>query len=298
MHRTCVIAVLGPALWLSQPAPTQAAPTYDLNLGLRYEDNLTRAEAAADQEHDTAINAGSRVSGRHRLGLQDSLSWDLGMNLTWWTRFEDLSELAGDAALRYRRSYSTAFGAPWLEAAIAATGFKHRDSALRDGGLVRAGLTAGRRFGARTDARLGYAYVVRRAVEDDVFDLEQHETFAQVDVALGPRWLVYSGITLREGELVSSAGVPNPRILASANEVSVAPDAALGVGRSPLGVGRSVRRSYQIDGLVIDGEAGVNVLLGRGVALDLAGGYVQAYAAGDNQYNGCRVNLNLLWQFR
>jgi len=293
-----MLTVVGLGLGLARPPVSVAAPTYDLNLGLRYDDNLTRAEAAADQEHDTAVTAGSRVSGRRRLGLLDSLSWELGLNATWWTRLEDLSELAGDAGLRYRRSFSTAFDSPWLEAAVIATGLKHRDSSLRDGGLVRAGLTAGRRLGARTDARLGYAYVVRRAVEDDVFDIEQHEAFGQIDLTLGPRWLAYVGVTAREGELVSSAGIPNPRILAAANEVSREPDSAVGSGRSPLGIGRSPRRTYQIDGLVLDGEAGLNVLLGRGLALDLAAGYVQAYAAGDNQYNGCRVNLNLLWQFR
>jgi hypothetical protein len=131
-----------------------------------------------------------------------------------------------------------------------------------------------------------------------VFDLEQHEAFAQVDVSLGPRWLLYGGFTAREGELTSSATIPNPKILRSANAVSQRPDAALGRGPSPTGVGRNVRRTYQIDGVVLDAELGVNVLLGQGLALDLAGGYLQAHAAGDNQYNGARASVSLLWQFR
>jgi hypothetical protein len=286
------------AALLALTASSHAAPTYDLNLGVRHEDNLTRAEAAADQEQDTAVNAGSRVSGRMRLGPIDAVTWELGWNATWWTRFSDLSEIAGDAGLRYRHTVSTDFGATWLEGAINLGGLKTYDSAIRDGGTARAGLTTGRRFGTRGDGRVGYAYNVRRAIEDDVFDLETHEVFGQFDLTLAPRWLAYVGITAREGELVSSATVPNAKILSAANEVSEDFDSALGFGRAPVGAGRNPRRTYQIDGVVLDGEIGINYLLASGVALDLSAGYVEAHAAGDNLYNGARLNLNLLWQLR
>jgi hypothetical protein len=287
-----------PALALAlAAADARPAPTYDLAFGARHEDNVTRAEAAGDQEHDTGVDLASHVSGRSRIGARDTLTWELGFGATWWTRFEDLSELAGDAGLRVRHAFADDFEAPWIELAASATALAFLDSDIRNGGSARAGFTAGRRLGARLDARVGYAYVVRRALEDRVFDLERHEAFGQVDVALGRRWLAYAGVGAREGEFVSTAGVPNAKVLASANAVSRDFDTAFGDGPAPVGPGRSPRRSYQIDAVVLDAEVGLNYLVGSGLALDVATGYVQAYGAGDNQYNGYSVNAHVLWQF-
>ena len=274
-----------------------AQPTYDLDFGVRHDSNLTRAERADDQEDDTAVVLGSRVSGVMRLQPQDTLTGEIGMGATWWTEFSDVSELAGELGLRYRHAFGTDFQAPWLELAVAAVGLKYKDSDIRDGGLARAGLVGGRRFGM-LDTRLGYTYQVRRAVEDDVFDLEQHKAFGQFDAHLGSRWLLYGEVSALEGEVVSTAGIPNPKVLRHANEVTDGADRAFGRGPSPTGIGQSVRRSYQLDAVVLNGELGINYPLRRDLALDLAANYLQAYGEDDNQYNGFGVNASLLWRFQ
>lgn len=291
-------AAVGLALFAFVNSQAAAEPTYDLEFGVRHESNFTRAERTDDQEDDTGVVLGSRVSGIKRLQPQDTLTGEIGLGVTYWQEFPDVSELAGELGLRYRHAFAVDFDAPWLELAVAAVGLKYKDSEIRDGGLARAGLIGGRRFGSVFAGRVGYAYQVRRAAEQQVFDLEHHEAFGQIDAHLGQRWLLYGEISALEGEIVSTAGTPNPKILAHANEVTIGADPAFGLGPSPTGAGRSIRRSYQLDAVVVSGELGVNYPLRSGLALDVAANYVQAYGAGGNQYNGFGVNASLLWQFR
>jgi hypothetical protein len=270
-----------------------AGPTYDLSFGGRYEDNLARAEAAGDRTDDAGIVLASHVSGRVPVRTLGRLSWELGFSANWWSTYTDLGELAGDAALRYRQSLRPAFDAPWLEIVAAGSVMKFQDSDIRDGGRARAGVTLGQRLGARVDARIGYAYHLRRAFEERVFDLEQHEVFAELDLNLTQRLVFYTSARVREGELTSTAAVPNPKILNQANAVSRDFDRVFDDNETPA----RLRRTYQIDGAVTAGEAGINYLLARDLALDVAVEYFSADAAGDNHYHGYIVNASILWQF-
>ncbi|MGR8918674.1 MAG: hypothetical protein ACU85V_03570 [Gammaproteobacteria bacterium] len=275
-----------------------AAVDLDAELGLRFDENLTRAEAAADQEHDRALVLNGRAAQRWRPSPLTSVTAEAGVGVRWWTRFEDVSVLTGDAGLRLKRRLDAGFRAPWAELALSATGLVHNDSDIRDGAIVRAGLTAGRRIGDTVSARLGYGYSIRRAAEDRVFDLEQHDAFGQLDWQLGPRWLLYAELAATEGEITSTAGIPNPRIGRKARVLPRKDDDAFGLGPSPTGTGLSPRWTYQIDGVIASAAAGVNYPLTPGLAVDVSARYVQAWAAGDNQYNGYIVDAGLLWQFR
>jgi len=270
-----------------------AGPTYDLTFGGRYEDNLARAEAADDRTDDAGIVLASHVSGRVPVLAQGRLSWELGFTANWWSTYTDLGELAGDSALRYQQTLTQAFDAPWLEIVVAGSVMKFQDSEIRDGGRARAGVTLGQRFGPRVDARAGYAYHLRRALEQRVFDLEQHEAFGELDINLTQRLVVYTSARVREGELTSTAAVPNPKILSKANAVSRDFDRVFDGEETPA----RRRRTYQIDGVVAAAEAGFNYLLARDLALDVAAEYFTADAAGDNHYHGYIVNASILWQF-
>ncbi|GEM_PF-1161304 len=269
----------------------------DAEIGMRHEQNLGRAERQADQEHDTALVLNAHAEQQFRLDPLTRISVEGGLGTRRWTRFDDLSEYSAELGVRARRALNHSFEAPWAELSLKAIGLQHQDSDIRDGGILRAGATGGRRFGHRFDARLGYAYQIRRAAEDRIFDLEHHEMFGQLDVQLGRRWLVYLEVGVIEGELVSTAGIPNPRFARAAKILPRGDDDAFGLGPSPLGSGLSPRWTYQIEGVVLNGEIGINYPLRPGLAIDVAARYVQAYASGDIEYDGYTVNAGLLWQF-
>ena len=266
-------------------------------LGMRYEENRTRAEAELDQRDDTAVVATANARELWRLDPLTRVSAEVGLEGRLWTRFQDTSRLAGSLGLRVKRLLDTDFKAPWIEGSASVTGLVHRDSRIRDGGVIRAGVTVGKRFGARMNARAGYAYNVRRATRDVVFDIEHHEAFGQLDWTIDNRWLLYADFRATEGELTSVATLPNPKIGAAAKHVSIDFDTSFERGPSPLGIGERPRWTYQLDGMTLSGELGVNVALKPGWALDVAARYVTADAAGDNQYNGYIVNGGLLWRF-
>ena len=135
---------------------------------------------------------------------------------------------------------------------------------------------------------MGYSWRLRRAEKTAVFDTVNHEVFAQLDWHAGERWLVYTGLTARLGDLVTVSSVPNPKALRNAEAITPGFDFAFD---------RSKRRAYRIDGHALMPELGVNYRLGEGWSLDLAGTGLVANARGDNRYHQFGLIASLLWQF-
>ena len=275
-----------------------AGPVIDLELAARYQNNLSRSERPQDRQNDAAVVVGARVVDTHRLSPQSQWFWKLGAMWTQWTEFSDLSQFAGDAALGYRYQFGTHFEAPWLLATITGTGLAHIDSDIRDGGKVRGALIGGRRFGHRFATEVGYTYEVRRAIEDEVFDTEQHRVFGQLDYTISPRWLSYSSVGVVDGDVVSVSVAPWPKAMRVANAITRDFDGAFGSTSTLDGSpGRRPRWAYQLDAVVLTGEVGVNYLLKPGLVIDASANYAQANGEGDNKYNTYGVNLSLLFQF-
>lgn len=270
-------------------APVAAAsPRYDFSLAVQHEDNLPRAERRQDRLSDTALELAGRMSRPVLETARGTLLWELGFSARWWTAHPDLSEFAPSLGLRYRQRLGPDFTAPWVEVGALARGIKTADSVIRDGVETRLGLTVGQRLTSTLDGRVGYSAQLRRAEKTAVFDTLNHEAFAQLDWHPSPRWLLYTGLTARVGDLVTVSSVPNPKALRNAEAITPGFDFAFD---------RSKRRAYRIDGHALMPEFGVNYLLREGWSLDLAGTGLVAEAKGDNRYHQFGVTASLLWRF-
>lgn len=268
--------------------PAAAAPAWDVDLALHYEDNLTRGQLDTDRLGDTAVEVGGHGSMTLLTTERSSLIGEAGVSTQWWLDYTAVARLAGDGALRYRTRLGADSAAPWLELGLAGSVLRFRDSALRDGAQGRLGITLGQPLSERLSGRVGYVWQVRVADEDTVFDATTQDVFAQLDFAVNDRCLIYGGITVRQGDLVTVALVPNARALRAASAVSKDLDTAFG---------SAPRRAYRIDGDVVEGEVGINLMLQAGLALDLAATGFTAEADGSNHYHGTGLTLSLLWQF-
>ena len=279
---------LGLMSTLAVPPAASAAPRYDVSLTVQHEDNLTRAERKQDRLSDTALELAGSLSRPLVETARSTLLGDLGFSARWWTEHPDVSQFSPELGLRYRLRLGPDFAAPWLEAGATARGIQTANSVIRDGVETRLGLTLGQRLLPTVEARVGYGWQLRRAEKTAVFDTENHEAFVQFDWHVDPRWLVYTGLTARTGDLVTVSSVPNKKALGSADAVTPGFDFAFD---------RSKRRAYRINGLALLPELGVNYLLSDGWSLDLAGTGLVAEADGDNRYHQFGVTASLLWRF-
>ena len=287
--RLTLLALLTPLFGICLSSTTAlATPRYDASFALLHDDNLSLAERSRDRLADTAFELAARVTRDLVETEQGSLWWEAGLSARWWTAHPNLSEFSPEVGLRYRQRLGATFKAPWVEVAVSGRGIKLADSPIRDGAAARFGLSVGQVLTDNLEARVGYAWRLRRAQRDAVFDTGNHEAFAQLDWTLAQRWVVYTGLTVHVGDLVTVSSVPNRKALRNASALSEDFDGAFDTTR---------RRAYRIDGHALMPEVGLNYLLQEGLSLDLAGQGVVAAARGGNRYHQFGLTLSLLWQF-
>lgn len=275
----------------------------DVDAGFSYADNVAQAERSDDRLVDERLSLGATL--KHTLHLAPSLNVGLEASLAGRDslRFQALDALTVGGATRWRYQPVRTFSAPWLEFDLEAAWRRHRDSAIRDGASLRAGLAAAKRLTDRLLGRAGYAFDLRRAREASVFDLEGHRVFVNLDYALGPRLALYATGTWRSGEVVSSAAAW-PTLLRHAN--AFAADPALRFERRrlpptvappPGGTPFVPRVAYQLEAQAFDALAGANLALGERASVDVHAGYFNTRGRGDNDYRGFRAGLHLLYRF-
>lgn len=282
---------------------TVVAALLDVDFGLTYEDNVAQAERQADRLADERVTLGAAL--RHTVHLAPSLNVGLEASLaaTDSLRFQALDALAAGAAARWRFQPLRRFAAPWLELDLEARYRRHRDSVLRDGADGLARLALAKRLGDRLLGRLGYAFDLRRARRERVFDLEGHRLFVNLDYAVTPRLALYTTGTWRSGEIVSSSAAW-PTLLRHANAFASDPALRHEPRRLPPGVpvpagGPPVvpRVAYQLEASAFDALAGANLALGAHASLDVHAGYLNTRGRGNNDYRGFRAGVQLLYRF-
>lgn len=270
----------------------------DIALEYLYDDNIGRAEVDDDILDDNII----ALSGSFNLpqvlnaraGLLHTLRLEYAGNAEW----EDLSAFTASAASTFRFRPGAAFSAPWYEAQLAAALLQHRDSDIRDGGQIRLNLSVGSNLTDRLVGRVGYRYELRRAWEDEVFDLDNHRFSGNVDYGVNERVTLYGTLAWQTGEVVSTA-TPRPQVL-NASEARHLDDA---LSERPVGAIRvgnffqGERVAYRLDADTLTGEVGLNLALSQKLALDLSALHFRAYGDGDNDYDGLQLRAGLFYRF-
>lgn len=187
---------------LAQTDPGAGIKRWQGDVSATHDDNVTRANAAADERADTL------------LGLRLARDWDLALNPntrllltlagggTSFLRYNRLSHAFGEAeaTLEYRAEGS--FGAPLYSAFMRLTGDQTR-STLRSGVRGAAGL---RVSAALTDRLSGLASVAyeRQQARSAVFAGERRSARLGLDYAVSNVGTLYGSAELRQGATTAS----------------------------------------------------------------------------------------------
>lgn len=178
----------------------------DLEATIGVDDNVSRAAANIDIEHDgflTLAGTGGYSLYQGKAGLLVGKGL---LEANKFSRFDGLSNLVATAKLNYTFGFSNRFGAPWFSLELD-YGVVEFESFLRDSNVLRAAASMGMQIDDVTSLRLGLSYKDRDA-ESSVFDTKQSSFFVSLDWAVLQKHIVYVTYKIETGDIFSSASSP------------------------------------------------------------------------------------------
>lgn len=197
---------------LASVAPARAEWFYDAQIGGMYDDNLTRAQQAADVRADGAVTLSADAGWFYALSGNDGFSLSLDANSEAYARFHGLNLVSIGAAAVYRHKFGVGYAAPWISATVSAAHDSYRDD-IRDGERYDARLEFGQRLSERFDASVGIAIDRRHARNDrpvvpgisgKVFDLRGQSAFARAGYDITDRLQLGGSVLVRRGDVEST----------------------------------------------------------------------------------------------
>lgn len=280
--------ILAIALLLLAPAALADSTRFGVDAELARDDNVTRGVQSPDQKPDTLLSLEPFASHSKRLGDETGIVLRGGARFTHFFDFRDLSQLALSGRAAWRWQPARGFSAPWLDLIGEAQWLTHKDSELRDGHVLAAGIGTGSHVTDRIRLAAG-AGIERRSGDDSgLYDLWTKRLWGSLDYRVGLRSVVYGRITRIAGDHVFSAIDPQSQgWLAAISEVTVA-DPALGSGFI----------SYRIEATTLLYELGFNYPLAGNQALDASITTFKSTSDRDNrEYDGAVLRLGYLYRF-
>ena len=194
--------------------PAFADGWIDIEPALVHYDNLTRAQHAADRRSDTA--AALQASAAYLLALTgaDTIGGSLDVRGEAYRQYPRLDVMALGAGASYRHKFGLGSTMPWMLASVSYAREDYRDD-LRDGERLRLALEIGRRVSDALDVAAGISAEHRSGdfnpppplpgYSARVFDLRGKSAYARTGVALSDRLFLSARLTVRRGDVESTA---------------------------------------------------------------------------------------------
>jgi hypothetical protein len=206
-----VACVLLPML-LCAAGPAYAEWFYDLHAGGLYDDNLTRAQQAADVRGDGAATLAATAGWFHAPSGADGITLSLEAGSEAYARFHGLNLISIGGSASYRHKFGLGRDVPWASISVSAAHDDFRGD-IRNGDRLEARLEVGKRLGENFDGSVGVA-VDRRWADNDrpvvpgisgkVFDLRGQSVFARVAYDITERLQVGARVSARRGDVEST----------------------------------------------------------------------------------------------
>ncbi len=255
--------------------------------------NVSRAwirdDRVADSISQLALGGGyvRRLGGNGRFLLTGYAGYDAHET------YDELNRFRVSVQARYEFQVSRGFSALHYGVGMEVTGFRYRDSVIRDGTRVRFNVDISKRLGRHWMTDLAWEYR-RRNARNEVFDTRHQEITLGLVYRPGRRVNYYLDYRYLQGDLVSSASGPRDSPASASLADKRVPD--------PVFVRNCVANceywSYRYTGSGKSATAGVVIDLNETLSLDLAltREYRNADAAGVD-YSDFSAMVGLIWLF-
>jgi len=197
---------------LCTAGPAYAEWFYDAHAGGLYDDNLTRAQQAADVRGDGAATLAASGGWFYAPSGTDGTTLSLEANSEAYTRFHGLNLISIGGSAGYRHKFGLGRDVPWASIIFSAAHDDFRGD-IRDGDRIEARLEVGKRLSDNFDASVGIATDRRFASNDQPvvpgisgkpFDIRGHSVFARAAYDVTERLQVGARVSARRGDVVST----------------------------------------------------------------------------------------------
>jgi hypothetical protein len=204
-------------LWLSMmllcaAGPARAEWFYDVRAGGLYDDNLTRAQQAADMRGDGAATLAATAGWFHAPSGADGITLSLEANSEAYARFHGLNLISIGGSAAYRHKFGLGHDVPWASITVSAARDDFRGD-IRDSDRLEARLEVGQRLSENFDASFGVATDRRFASNDrpvvpgisgKAFDLRGQSVFARAAYDVTERLQLGARVSARRGDVEST----------------------------------------------------------------------------------------------
>jgi hypothetical protein len=204
-------------LWLAMmllcaAGPARAEWFYDARAGALYDDNLTRAQQAADVRGDGAATLAASAGWFHAPSGADGITLSLDASSEAYARFHGLNLISIGGSASYRHKFGLGHDVPWASITVSAAHDDFRGD-IRDGDRFEARVEVGQRLSENLDTSLGVAADRRWASNDRpvvpgisgrVFDLRGQSVFARAAYDLTERLQIGGRVSARRGDIEST----------------------------------------------------------------------------------------------
>ena len=272
--------------------PASAAWQLDVDAGVLYDSNLTRAYEPADIRADGAVTldaaAGTTwiASGADRFTLSAEARSEL------YNRFTGLDFIGLGVDAVYRHKFGVGLDVPYLT--LSANGSNDDYHArIRDGPRFELRAELGKRFAAELDAAFGAIYERRYARHDEpvvpgipgrVFALRGQSLYARAGYDGNERFHLGADLTVRRGDVVATTR-PDLEIFVVSD--AIAADPTFGPDFF----------AYRLRGTTDNARINGSLALDDRSSLNLVYADERTDAAGGVYYRSHRVNLIYAWRY-
>ena len=273
--------------WVWAAPALAAPPKFRINgeVSLRYDDNLTNAQAEGDQAGSHSLLATGHLNYKHRLNRSTVLQLRGTVAGQDVHEFDGLSHVAGTAQARL--SYRPGRGLYDPTAAVTlSTTVQEFDSDIRDNTTTRLMVMASQRLSTRIAGRV-LALTEFQEADSEVFDTRSQSVGFDVDFGFRRTLAFYGGYRFRFGDIVSTAQ-PTLGIVRWAQAIE--PDEVFGGAANN-------RFAYRLESTGHIVTLGLNRSLTRRIALDLQTRYARIDGQGSNEYRRWTTTAGLLVRF-
>lgn len=281
-----------------QPVIADQAFSFNVDAGVRWEDNISLSPRGHDEVDDVTTHIG--LNGEYKAFATDTSQFSIGAGLHYdhVTDTTDLSNYGGKLSLLYRHEFDTSLTAPWFSLGGDGQLLEYKDSDIRDGYILTGTVTLGKRLNSKVGISGGYKYFTRRSTDDspdqppgpawwkadEVFDLDRHNYFVRLDFAMNEATSFYGDVTYFDGDVAASG-----RSLNNGMRFPFAEDFAFGNNKG--------YRAWKIDADGYIGKVGVTHSFNEKLSVDAFAEFLSADGESSNDYNNRAIQALLVYSF-
>jgi len=296
-HAQTVIPILLLLLTAVISLPAQADSFVDLSIGLNADSNITRALLSSDRYSDTSLDV--EVTAGRFYQLQPGRSVTTFATLAA-SRFDQLDGLdAQRLGLGASYQHKAGLGAYAPSVNLSLNWNQHNSvGKTRDRDTMELELSYSKRLSATWHATAGFLYEYSQGRHDgvrhssmyspvnDIYDFSQRGAFASAEYAFFNQALLSLSYSWVDGNTVSSALAPNPRLLGISSALTLDPAVPAPAGR------RQVAYSLKTQAHLWSLDWSIPV--GTDTAFSIAYALQQIAARAGVDYKNDRISVKLL----